>query len=125
MFDNAAPSLTRLREICLALPGAAEKVSHGRPCFFTKKIFVIYGAVAKGDHHSGRFDDSMLILPNTLEAAALLGDPRFFVPAYWGPYGWIGLDFTVGDVDWDEVGELVEESFRMTAPAKLVAQLAI
>jgi hypothetical protein len=124
MFDSADPSLVRLREICLALPGAAEKVSHGRPCFFTKKIFAIYGAVEKGDHHSGRFDESVLVLPDPDETAALLEDPRFFVPAYWGPYGWIGLDFTAADVDWDEVRELVDSSFRMTAPAKLIAQLA-
>ncbi len=123
MFDPNDPSLGRLREICLALPGAAEKVSHGRPCFFTKKIFAIYGAVEKGDHDSGRFDQSVLILPDPDEASALLEDPRFFVPAYWGPYGWIGLDFTAAEVDWNEVGELIDESFRMTAPAKLIAQL--
>lgn len=124
MFDGDDPFLTQLRRVCLDLPGAAEKVSHGRPCFFTKKIFAIYGAVAKGDHHSGRYDESMLVLPNPDEAAALLDDPRFFVPAYWGPYGWIGLDFTAAEADWDEVRELVTESYRLTAPGKLVAQLA-
>lgn len=123
MFDDSDPWLGRVREICLALPGAAEKVSHGRPCFFTKKIFASYGAVEKGDHHSGRFDQSVLILPDPDEAAALLEDSRFFVPAYWGPSGWIGLDLTAADVDWDEVAELVDASFRLTAPAKLVAQL--
>ncbi len=123
MFDSSDPWLVRLREVCLALPGAAEKVSHGRPCFFTKKVFAIYGGVEKGDHHSGRYDESVLVLPGPDEATALLADPRFFVPAYWGPYGWIGFDFTAADVDWDEVAELVEESFRMTAPKKLVAQL--
>ncbi len=124
MFDDDDPWLAQVRTICLGLPGASEKVSHGRPCYFTRKIFAIYGAVEKGDHHSGRFDHSVLVLPDPDETAALLADPRFFVPAYWGPYGWIGLDLTAAEVDWAEVGELVEDSFRMTAPAKLVAQLA-
>jgi hypothetical protein len=124
MFDDGDPCLARLRDVCLALPGAAEKVSHGRPCFHTRKIFAIYGAVEKGDHHSGRFDRSVLVLPDPAEAPAMLADPRFFIPAYWGPSGWIGLDLTAGEVDWGEVAELVEESFRMTAPATLVARLA-
>jgi hypothetical protein len=124
MFDHRDQSLADLRRICLPLPGAAEKVSQGRPCFFTKKVFAIYGATTKGDHHSGRYDESVLILPHPDEAAALLSTPRFFVPAYWGPHGWIGLDLTAAEVDWDEVGELVTESFRLTAPTALVAKLA-
>ena len=31
MFDDSDPLLARLRRICLALPDAAEKISHGRP----------------------------------------------------------------------------------------------
>ena len=50
-------------------------------------------------------------------------DPkRFFVPPYQGPFGWIGVRLDV-DVDWDEVTELVEESYRMLAPKKLLAEL--
>ena len=124
MFDDRDRSLADLRRICLRLPGAAERVSHGRPCFFTKKVFAIYGATTKGDHHSGRYDESVLILTHPDEAAALLATPRFFVPAYWGPHGWIGLDLTAAEVDWDEVGELVTESFRLTAPTALVTKLA-
>ena len=35
MFDDGDPLLVRVREIALAFPGAAEKVSHGRPAFTT------------------------------------------------------------------------------------------
>lgn len=121
-FDDDDPVLKRLREICLALPGADEKVSHGRPAFFTKKIFAMYGAVLKGDHKEGRFDQSLVFMPDSDELAALQQDDRFFTPAYWGPYGWIGLDLA-GTVDWSEAAELVEESFRNTASNKLVAEL--
>ncbi len=122
MFDDDDPVLARLREICLALPGADVKVSHGRPSFFTRKIFAGYGAVVKGDHHSGRYDQAVIVMPDAEEAPALRQDDRFFVPAYWGPSGWLGLDLS-GEVDWDEVAELVETSFRETAPKKLIAEL--
>lgn len=36
---------------------------------------------------------------------------------------WIGIRLDVGEVDWAEVAEIVEESYRMTAPKRLVAAL--
>jgi predicted DNA-binding protein (MmcQ/YjbR family) len=123
MIADDDPYLERLRRMCLSLPGAAEKISHGRPCFYTAKVFAIYGGVAKGDHHSGRYDCAVLIKPDPSEATALLSDSRFFEPAHWGPSGWLGLDFTAADVDWEEVSELVEDSFRQTAPKRRVQEL--
>lgn len=112
-----------LVRVCLRLPGAAEKVSHGRPCFFTTRVFAVYGGVEKGDHHSGRFDCAVLIKPDPAEAQALMADSRFFIPAYWGPAGWIGLDFRSTDVDWKEVAELVRDSYLQTAPMRLARAL--
>jgi predicted DNA-binding protein (MmcQ/YjbR family) len=122
MFDDADPTLARLREVCLAFPGADEKVSHGRPCFFTKKIFAIYGAVTKGDHNSGAHDQAVIFMPDDEERIALDQDDRFFVPAYWGPHGWRATDLD-DTTDWDEITELVDTSFRLTAPKKAIAEL--
>jgi hypothetical protein len=122
-FDDDDPVLAKLRAICLALPGADVKISHGRPAFFTKKIFAGYGAVLKGEHHTGQYDQAMIIMPGADEAEAIEQDDRFFFPAYWGPSGWRGIDLARPDVDWDEVAELVEESYRATAPKKLIAEL--
>ena len=47
---------------------------------------------------------------------------RFFVPPYVGCHGWAGMWLDVA-VDWDEVAELVEESYRMTAPKRLIRLL--
>lgn len=127
MFDDDDPYLARVRQICLALPGAAEKVAHGRPNFFTRKVFAIHGGSLKGDHFSPIARHALLFLPGASERAALLEDERFFVPAYVGAAGWLGLTFhgLAGPerVAWDEVAELVEESYRLTAPARLVAEL--
>ena len=48
MFDDTDPVLARVREIALALPEAAEKVTHGRPTFFTAKVFAYYGGSPRG-----------------------------------------------------------------------------
>ena len=123
-FDPDDPVLAKLREICLALPSADEKVSHGRPTFFTKKIFAIYGAVTKGDDGSGGYDQSLVFQPDADEADALAQHGRIFTPAYWGPYGWLGYDLSAKKTDWAEVAELVEDSFRQTATNKLIGQIS-
>jgi hypothetical protein len=127
-FDPDDPLLHRLRDIALALPGADEKVSHGRPTFFTRKVFAIFGGVVKGDHYADTLARSVLFLPAADEREALLADGRFVVPAYEGAYGWLCLPLDRGgpsgpDTDWSEVSELVEESFRATAPVTLVRAL--
>jgi hypothetical protein len=51
-------------------------------------------------------------------------DPRrFFRPPYVGGRGWLGVYLDVGDVDWDEIADLLEDADRVVAPAKLVALL--
>lgn len=122
-FDPDDPLLARLRELCLGFPGADEKVSHGHPAFFTKKIFAMFGAIVKGDHWDDRYARSALFVVAPDERDAIDGDDRFFTPAYWGPYGWRGLDLTDPDVDWSEIAELVEDSYRLTAGKRLIAEL--
>lgn len=122
-FRDDDPLLGRLRDVCLAFPEAQEKVSHGLPNFYTVKVFTQFGAVMKGAHDADDFAQSVVFLPDENERRSLLQDPRFFVPAYLGAYGWIGLNLRVGRPDWTEVGELVDLSYRNTAPKKLIALL--
>ncbi|MDN5790575.1 MAG: MmcQ/YjbR family DNA-binding protein [Micrococcales bacterium] len=126
-IDPTDPHLARVREICLALPEADEKISHGRPNFFTTKVFAVFGGVIKGDHDPVRYGCSLIVLPDPEDRLALLDDDRFYVPGYYGPYGWLGLDFRpaggVERVDWVEVAELVDASYRRTAGKRLIAQL--
>ena len=49
MFDDVDPMLLRVRHLALGFPGGAEKVSHGRPAFFTKKVFAYYGCSVRVD----------------------------------------------------------------------------
>ena len=58
-----------------------------------------------------------------VQQALIAGDPdKFFVPRYTGKNGWIGARLDVAQ-DWDELAELVEEAWRLTAPKKVVARL--
>jgi predicted DNA-binding protein (MmcQ/YjbR family) len=122
MFDDADPVLGRLRALALAFPDAAEKVSHGHPAFYTRKVFAYYGGSIKIDGAYQRHEQSLLVLVDDDDRQALREDPRCYQPAYLGAYGWIGLDLD-GRTDWTEVQELLDASYRLTAGARRVAAL--
>ena len=124
MFDDDDPYLEGVRELAEALPGADMKVSHGRPAFFTKKVFAYYGGSLKVDGEWVQHPHSLLILPDPGDRQALFEDDRTYVPAYLGPSGWIGLDLD-DSTDWDEIAELLDASFRLTAPKTLIAELDV
>lgn len=118
--------LAELRRIALALPEAVEKISHGRPTFNAPKMFAVYGGSSKVGQASGemvRYPYSVLLKIDESERRALEQDRRFYFPMYLGPFGWIGLDLEVAQVDWDEVRELVDASFRLQAPKRLLEEL--
>ncbi len=117
--DRAPPDdpLDLLREICLALPEAAEKETWGDPTFRVRdKIFAMQ---KRGD---GRISLWCKAPPGAQDILVGSDPQRFFVPPYVGHNGWIGVRLDV-EIDWDEVADLVEESYRMTAPKRLSGQL--
>ena len=122
MFIDNDPLLARVRAIAFRFPEAAEKISHGRPTFFTKKIFTYFGASVRVDGNWTSHDQAIVVLLESEEHRAAVQDERFFVPAYLGPSRWLGIDLN-SKTDWDEIAELMESSYRRTAPTKLVAQL--
>ncbi|HLV05516.1 MAG TPA: MmcQ/YjbR family DNA-binding protein [Actinomycetaceae bacterium] len=127
MFADDDPYLGRLRPLALAFPDAVEAVAHGRPTFRVQKMFAVYGGGTKGDRATRRdYPHGLLLVPDPEERAALAADPRVFVPAYYGPYGWLGLDLATappGEVDRQEVAELLDSSYRQVATARQVALL--
>lgn len=127
MFRDADFGLADVRRIALGFPDAFEKISHGRPVFCAPKIFAIYGGSSKQTGEPVRFDHSILFKPSETERPALEHDDRFFYPMYLGPAGWLGMDLTAANVDgaldWDEVAELIDTSFRLIATKRLIRQL--
>ncbi len=110
----------RLRRICLALPEATERISHGEPTWFVSgnKTFVTFA-----DHHH---DDRLAFwcaAPDGFQRALVEANPRrFFVPPYVGQRGWTGVRLDV-DPDWEEIATIVEAAYRMVAPKRLIAEL--
>lgn len=123
MFRDDDFGLRELREIALDFPGSFEKISWGRPVFCAPKIFVMYGGNEKRSGAMVPFPYSMLVKVDESDRHALEQDGRFYHPAYMGPSGWVGLDFTAAEVDWDEVSELVDASYRLVAAKKLIKEL--
>ncbi len=120
-MSEHALELDRLRELCLALPEAAEKLTwEETPTFRVRdKIFAMYA----GDRERSGRPALWCKAPPGAQQALVGGEPdRFFAPPYLARSGWLGvyLDRTV---DWDDVAGLVEESYRMTAPKRLLARL--
>src|SRR6476620_1146297 len=126
MFADDDPVLAKVRAIALDFPDSFEKVSHGRPAFFVSKMFAMYGGSVKpetkGDYI--QYPHSIMVKVDESDRRALQQDERFFYPAYLGPSGWLGLDLAARrKVDWGEVSELIDASFRLVAPKKLIRLL--
>jgi predicted DNA-binding protein (MmcQ/YjbR family) len=105
--------LTLLRRICLALPHTYEQETWGHTTFRVRgKIFVVAREREDGTTFSCK-------APPGSQHVLVNADPaRFFVPAYVGHKGWVGVRLN-GEPDWDEVARIVERSYRLVAPKRL------
>ncbi|MEE1618236.1 hypothetical protein [Brachybacterium sp. J153] len=75
--------------------------------------------------HPQMFDDDDPVLARVRAIALALpgaADERSYAPAYLGTSGWLGIDLDVRTDD-AELAELIEESYRTVAPARLLAEL--
>lgn len=107
----------RLRKICLRLPEAAEKLSHGEPTWFAGKGKVF--AMLDNHHHGAAHLSVWLPKPRGEQEALIEADPtRFFRPPYVGPKGWVGVVLDTKP-DWKRIEELVRGSYAFVASAKL------
>ncbi|MET4610673.1 hypothetical protein ABIC28_001651 [Rhodococcus sp. PvR044] len=114
-YNCLMPSEQDVRALMLALPEAEEIVvdSWGnQPTFrVRKKMFAMVGYGAPTACLKATRDD---------QAALLAQDPEtFLVAPFFGRWGWI--DVVLDRVDPQELAELVEEAWRLTAPKRVVA----
>ena len=114
--------VARLRAICMALPEANEKLSHGEPTWFAGKgkVFAMFD-----DHHHGAPHVSVwLPAPDGAQQVLVANDPdRFWRPPYLGHKGWIAVVLDAKPA-WPLVADLLDQAYRMVASPKLVARLA-
>ena len=113
----------RVTKICLTLPHA-EHAYHGDHAVYTvrKKTFAYY----MNDHHGdGKVCVAAKVAPGDNTALAKAQPERFYLPAYIASRGWVALRLDVKRVDWEEVRELVYDSYRRIAPKKLAAMVTL
>ena len=112
-------ALTELRAHCLVLPEATERLSHGEPTWFVRKVFVSFA----GRHHDDRVACWCAATAEERDALVAEDPDRFFVPPYVGGRGWLGVYLDVPGVDWVGLREIVREAYRLVAPKRLTALL--
>jgi hypothetical protein len=113
------PRLTMVSRICLALPEATRQVMGRHAGFYVRKKTFAY---FQDDHHGdGIVGITCKVLPGDNTALIAANPGKFYMPAYIGSKGWVGLHLDVGEVDWQEVEELVRHSYRLVAPKRLAA----
>jgi hypothetical protein len=116
--------LARLSGICLALPEATANDEHPphRGFVVGNKNFAWY---TENEHGDGRI--ALGVRADARENEELVAsDPeRFGLPKYVARHGWVNyfLDLPGRPADWTEVTELVNGSYRLQAPKRLVRLL--
>ena len=107
-------------ELCEWFPETDSKVSHGAPTWTVRgKHFASFSVNHHGDGHVALIVRS----PPGEQHRLVESDPSvFYVPAYFGPAGWTGVELN-GDVDWQDVVTVTADAWRHVAPASLARTL--
>jgi predicted DNA-binding protein (MmcQ/YjbR family) len=111
----------RLTALCLRLPRAECDARGDHSIYRVRgKVFAYYL-----DNHHGDGIVSVCVRSDSGENRDLarLVPWRYYLPAHIGARGWFGLRLDRGRVAWREVAELLERSYRLTAPKSYVAKL--
>jgi hypothetical protein len=111
------PRLTRLSDICLALPEAVRALRGDHADFRVRQRVFAYFL----NSHHGDGIVSVCVkssLGEGVDRAARFPE-RYYLPAYIGARGWFGLRLDRGAIDWREVSNIVELSYCLAAPKTL------
>lgn len=112
--------LDRLTELCLALPETIvdDTQPPHRGFRVAKKSFAYY---AVDGHDTGSVELGLRTEPRENEALVASDPGRFSLPKYMARFGWVNsrLDLPGRPPNWDELHELVLDSYRIQAPKRL------
>jgi hypothetical protein len=105
--------LARLSQICLGLPEVTRRDSGDHAAFLVKKRTFAY--FLNNHHGDGIVAVVCKVAPGDNAALVAAQPSRFYMPAYVGPRGWVGLRLDLDEIDWEEVAELATDSYRRVA----------
>jgi len=106
---NAEAQIARVRRICMALPGAEEKPSHGEPTWFVnKRVFAMF---SNNHHNDGHIAIHLPAAPGRQATMIEEAPEIYYRPPYVGTKGWIGVELAnIGDA---ELTELIEQAWQI------------
>lgn len=118
---KARERIEKMTGICLALPGTT-CIAMGDHAKFQAggKIFAY---LLNNHHRDGILGIWCKALPGDNERLIEANPRKFYMPAYVGPRGWVGLRLDLRSVDWSEARELVRGSYLLVAPKNLAREL--
>lgn len=114
-MTTSSKALLQLRTLCLSLPETSETDSWGHPNFRAgKRTFAAFEDV--------RGRPSVAIRVGSEAADLLLLQRKDFFATPYGKGKWISTWADV-DLDWDFLGELIDQSYRAVALKRMIAAL--
>lgn len=118
----------QLDRLARRLPEVGRKTSHGAPGWSvgaekTAKLFAIIA-----DRHHGDETVGLLVKasgPDEMTGLIEAQPDLYYWPKYYGATGWLGIKLNRRDVDWNQVGEWLERSWRACAPPRLTKLMRV
>lgn len=104
------------------------KTSHGSPGWSVggEKSGKLFAIIA--DRHHGEDAVGLLVKasgPDEMTGLIEAQPDVYYWPKYYGASGWLGLKLNRRDVDWDQVRDWLERSWRASAPPRLTKLMTI
>ena len=121
-YQDSAWIEAQVDALASRLPEVTRKTSHGSPGWQvggekTGKLFAILA-----DRHHGEDAVGLLVKasgPDEMTGLIEAQPDVYYWPKYYGASGWLALKLNRRDVDWDQVSDWLERSWRACAPARL------
>lgn len=111
--------LVRLTELCLKLPEAMRAVNGDHADFrVRKKVFAYFL-----NNHHGDGIVSVCVKTELGDNVDLAGGQPdiYYLPAYIGTRGWVGMRLDRGAIDWRHVWAMLKLSWSLAAPKTIAA----
>ncbi len=101
--------IRRVRKLCLYLPGATEKLSHGEPAFFVnKRLFAMF---SNNHHNDGHVAVWIPTQPGEQQTMIATAPNIYYRPPYVGVKGWVGIE--LGEIGDDELGAHLSNAWNL------------
>lgn len=107
--NSGEDHVTRVRRLCLSMPDATEKLSHGEPTFFTrKKVFAMF---SNNHHNDGHVAVMIPAAPGQQSALIATSPATYYRPPYVGVKGWVGIELT--QIDDEELACHLRDAWQL------------